>query len=165
MLSPAVVALLVVMACDAGTPAGNKQLPVLRSQLDLKDLPIALPVHGYVVELMGMGGYYDVEVVDQDAHTLRVVVRGWPEIYVRDTTIALAPEVEAELAKLAAQVPSEHQQGPEPDVMDAREDLFIVDHARAFYLTNTLIDWNVGRPIAAALVAKTRKLAVPYLTK
>jgi hypothetical protein len=165
MVRYAVVALLVCVACDAGTPVGNKKLPVLRSQLDTRDLPIALPVHGFVVELMGMGGYYDVEVVDQDAHTLRVVVRGWPEIYVRDTTVPLAPEVDAELAKLAAQVPSEHQQGREPDVMDAREDLFIVDHARAFYLTNTLIDWNVGRPLAAALVAKTRKLAVPYLTK
>jgi hypothetical protein len=165
MVRHAVVALLVCVACDAGTPAGNKKLPVLRSQLDTRDLPIALPVHGFVVELMGMGGYYDVEVVDQDAHTLRVVVRGWPEIYVRDTTIPLAPEVEAELSKLAALVPSEKQQGREPDVMDAREDLFIVDHARAFYLTNTLIDWNVGRPLAASLVAKTRKLAVPYLTK
>jgi hypothetical protein len=165
MVRYAAVAMLVAVACDAGTPAGNKQLPVLRSQLDLKDLPIALPVHGFVVELMGMGGYYDVEVVDQDAHTLRVVVRGWPEIYVRDTTIPLASEVDAELSKLAAQVPSEQQKGPEPDVMDAREDLFIVDHSRAFYLTNTLIDWNVGRPLAAALVAKTRKLAVPYLTR
>ena len=165
MVLRAAAALLVVVACDAGTPAGNKQLPVLRSQLDTRDLPIALPVHGFVIELMGMGGYYDVEVVDQDAHTLRVVVRGWPEIYVHDTTVPLAPEIEADLAKLASQVPSEHQQGPEPDVMDAREDLFIVDHARAFYLTNTLIDWNVGRPLAAALVAKTRKLAVPYLTK
>jgi hypothetical protein len=165
MVRHAVVALLVCVACDAGTPAGNKQLPVLRSQLDTRDLPIPLPVHGFLVELMGMGGYYDVEVVDQDAHTLRVIVRGWPDIYVRDTTIPLAPEVEAELAKIAAQVPSEKQQGREPDVMDAREDLFIVDHARAFYLTNTLIDWNVGRPLAASLVAKTRKLAVPYLTK
>jgi hypothetical protein len=174
-------ALLTLIACDAGVktkpaPAAtdhkqSRAHTIPRNQLDMQGLPIPLPVHGLAVQTYGMGGYFDLEMLDTDAHTLRVISESWSQDKGHqriDKSLALdAAELE-KLGNLADGAWREEPKGRAPDVTDVRQDLFIVDKDDAFYLSNSLIGVTdegerAWHPNASDLVREIETLAQPAL--
>ena len=79
-------ALLVWVACDAGV--GTEQ-PHKATRADFdKDLGTPLPLHGFAVRTFGRFDYLDLELIDLDAETMRVIADG-SSVHV-DQTLALA---------------------------------------------------------------------------
>jgi hypothetical protein len=166
MLRFALLALIVgyCASCDAGAKPKPTARPhtIPRNKLDMQGLPIPLPVHGLAVETYGMGGYFDLEVLDTDANTLRIIATKL------DKTLPLDKAQVEKLSALSERAWRETQHGAMPDVTDVRQDLFIVDKDDAFYLTNSMIGATdpretAARPNAAELVVAIETLARPTL--
>jgi hypothetical protein len=157
-------ALLLVIACDAGVRT-HRSHTVSRDKLDLKGLPIPLPVHGLAVQTFGMGGYVDLEVIDADARTLRVVTESWDrEQQHTDKTLPLDAAETKALVDLADRAWREEPHGTMPQVTDVAQQLIIVDGDAAFSLNADLIGFDDAsessvRPNASALVLAVEELA------
>jgi hypothetical protein len=165
--------LIALIACDAGVkakPAGRPHT-ISRNKLDMQGLPIPLPLHGLAVQTYGMGGYFDLEVLDTDTHALRIIADNWDEQKGHqhlDKTLLLDAAQVKQLSDLSDHAWRETQNGDMPDVTDLRQDLFIVDKDDAFYLSNSLIGATdpretKARPNAAELVVAIQALAQPIL--
>lgn len=165
--------LALIAACDAGAKPRPTTRPhtISRNKLDMQGLPIPLPVHGLAVQTYGMGGYFDLEVLDTDAHVLRIIADNWDSQKGHqhlDKTLSLDAAQVRKLSDLADRAWRETQHGDMADVTDVRQDLFIVDKDDAFYLTNSMIGVTDpretgARPNAAELVVAIEALAQPTL--
>jgi hypothetical protein len=120
---------------------------------------------GIAVQTFGMGGVYDLAIVDSDAHALRVILHG---PHAADTTIALDAARVQRLDELAGKARSEVARGPMPDAHDVMQDLFIVDRDAGFRVRGYPIyepGATTGRPFAAALVGEISTLAAPAIER
>ena len=175
--------LLASIGCDAGTvaptPIGHPphlhtshRHTVSRNTLDLQGLPIPLPKHGLAIQTYGMGGYFDIEVIDSDAKTMRVIAENWDRERGQlhgDKTLPLGATDLKKLADLSDRAWREDQHGTMPQVTDVSQQLFIVDGDDAFSLHADLIGFpdpseTVARPNASALVNTVLELASPART-
>jgi len=165
--------LIAVIACDAGVKAKPASRPhtIPRNKLDMQGLPVPLPVHGLAVQTYGMGGYFDLEVLDTDTRVLRIIADNWDpqkgHLHL-DKTLPLDAAQVKKLSELSDRAWRETQHGDMPDVTDVRQDLFIVDKDDAFYLSNSMIGVTDpretgSRPNAAELVVAIEALAQPVL--
>src|SRR5450432_85379 len=168
--------LLALIACDSGvkakpaTPPGRPHT-IPRNKLDMQSLPIPLPVHGTAIQTFGMGGYFELAVLDTDARTLRVIEDSWDpqkgHQHVDKTESLDAAQVK-KLSDLSDRAWHEDPHGQAPDVTDLRQDLFIVDKDDAFYLSNSMIGATdpretAWRPNASELFVAIEALARPVL--
>jgi hypothetical protein len=177
-----VVAVLGLIACDAGVrtsggddpghPRAHRPHTVSRNKLDMQGLPIPLPKHGLAVQTFGMGGYFDLEVIDTDAKTIRVIAENWDRekgMLHLDKTLPLGATDLKKLVDLSDRAWREDQHGKMPQITDVAQHLFIVDGDDAFSLQADLIGLpDVGessvRPNASALVLAVLDLASAPLT-
>jgi len=156
-----VVAPLVLwIACEPAPPSPK---PTPREQLDFKSLPVPLPARGYALETSGIGGS-DLEIIDSDARTFRVIVQG-PNNEHLDRTVQLDEATARRLDLLAAHAWHEVPHGDMPSATDIMQDLFIVDHDDAFHLRGYPIEAkferdHTGRPLASDLVIEVMDLAL-----
>jgi len=175
------MALLGVIACDAGVrtsggdrqPGSHRPHTVSRNKLDMQGLPIPLPKHGLAVQTYGMGGYFDLEVIDTDAKTIRVIAENWdPQKGQQhlDKTLPLGATDLKKLVDLSDRAWREEQHGKMPQITDVAQTLFIVDGDDAFSLQADLIGLvpelgeSPARPNASALVLAVEGLASGPLT-
>ena len=175
------MALLGLIACDAGvrTSGGDQQSSshrphtVSRNKLDMQSLPIPLPKHGLAVQTYGMGGYFDIEVIDSDAKTIRVIAENWDpqkgQLHL-DKTLPLGATDVKKLVDLSDRAWREDQHGKMPQITDVAQTLFIVDGGDAFSLHADLIGLpaalgeSAARPNASALVLAVEGLVSVPLT-
>ena len=151
--------LLLLVACETASTSSKPTTP--RAKLDTHELPVPLPARGYAVQTFGIGGVYDLDIVDAETRTLRVIVHG-PEP--SDRTIQLDAAKVQELDAMADRAWHETQHGKMPDAMDIVQHLYIVDHDDAFHLRGSPIESEygpTGRPEASKLVVAISKLAMP----
>jgi hypothetical protein len=175
------MALLGLIACDAGvrtdgdrreaTSSSHRPHTVSRNKLDLEGLPIPLPKHGLAVQTFGMGDF-DLEVIDTDAKTIRVIAEKWDaqkgQLHL-DKTLPLGAADVKKLVDLSNRAWREDQHGKMPQLTDVAQHLFIVDGDDAFALQADLIGLpeaieSAVRPNASALVLAVEGLAQAPLT-
>lgn len=168
-----------LIACDAGvhdagvhTSRSHRPHTVSRNKLDMQGLPIPLPKHGLAVQTYGMGGYFDIEVIDTDAKTIRVIAENWDrekgQLHL-DKTLPLGATDLKKLVDLSDRAWREEQHGKMPQITDVAQQLFIVDGDDAFSLQADLIGLpdaleSSARPDASALVLAVEGLASAPLT-
>jgi len=165
-------ALVLLIACDAGVHATSRRHTVSRNTLDMQGMPIPLPKHGLAIQTYGMGGYFDLEVIDTDAKTMRVIAENWDReqgLQHGDKTLPLGANELKKLADLSDRAWREDPHGTMPQVTDVSQQLFIVDGDDAFSLHADLIGFpdpteTAVRPNASALVNTVMELARPALT-
>jgi len=154
-----VLALLTNGACETAPTAAP------RAALDTSALPVPLPARGIAVQTFGIGGVYDLAIVDSDARTLRVILHG---PHAADTTTPLDAARMQRLDELAGKARAEVASGPMPEAHDVMQDLFIVDRDAGFRLRGYPIyepGATTGRPFAAALVGEINNLAAPAIER
>lgn len=152
-------ALLVWVACDAGV--GTEQ-PHKATRADFdKDLGTPLPLHGFAVRTFGRFDYLDLELIDLDAETMRVIADGSSEHV--DQTLALAGSDLKSLDDLSdwawrekpVPVPQEV-----PHETELREYLDMADGDDAVEVSGDLIGaGHAVRPAASELVRAVSDLA------
>jgi hypothetical protein len=138
----------------------------------MEGLPIPLPKHGLAVQTFGMGGYFDLEVIDTDAKTIRVIAENWDRdkgMLHLDKTLPLAATDVTKLVDLSDRAWREEQHGKMPQLTDVAQHLFIVDGDDAFSLQADLIGLpdeveRSVRPNASALVLAVEQLVSAPLT-
>lgn len=150
----ALVGLVVVIAaCDQGapppTPAPSLKRPhtVARTTVHLDD---ALPAHGIVLHIYGIGGD-DLVAVDTDASTVRSAQHGFDVPKPTERTRPLSAGDRGLLLSLADAAWREEPNGHAPDVTDIGSHLAIADGDDVFVASGTIF-WAPWRPAAALLV-------------
>jgi len=146
--------LVLLVACEK-SPAKPK---TPRAELGVG---FTLPVRGYAVKTSGIGGVYELVIIDADTRAMNVIVDGPQD---SDRTITLEPAQIKTLDALADKAWSEVQDGPMPQAHDILQQLYIVDHDDAFHLEASPIEAHerkTGRPYASDLVTAIQKLAMP----
>jgi hypothetical protein len=148
-------ALLLLVACDAGVPT-QKPHQLTRAEYDAV-LAEPLPLHGFAVKTFGRPEYRDVELVDLDAETLRVVGNtAWQHV---DQTLPLA---ESDLKTLVDLSDLALREKPVPVPQDAalRESLVMAAGDNVFEVSGDLIGAGISvRPAASGLVRTVLDLA------
>ena len=154
-------ALLLLIACDAGV---TRERPHKATRADFdEELRTPLPLHGFAVRTFGRPEYSDLELVDLDAETLRVIGNSaWQHV---DETLPLAAsdlKTLDDLSNLAL------REKPVPVLHEAalREYLVMADGDNVFEVSGDLIGAGYSvRPGASGLVRAVFDLARGTLAK
>lgn len=147
-------ALVLLIACDAGVPA-SKPHEVTRADFD-KVLASPLPLHGIAVRTFGRPDYRDLEVIDLDAATMRVVADSSSKHL--DQTLPLAASDLNRLSYLSIMAWHE-KPSPVPNDAALGESLVIADRNEVVEVSGNLIGAEHDRPYAAVLVGAVLDLA------
>jgi hypothetical protein len=116
-----------------------------------------LPAHGVALHVWSMGGE-SVTTVDRDAHKLTSWFTPSGPAHPRKITRKLTDAQVDLLALLGDAAGNEVAHGEPPQATDLRQDLYYVDGADCFVVSNSIFD-EVWRPTAGRLARAVDKLA------
>jgi hypothetical protein len=149
-------ALLLWIACDAGVHTEQPH-KATRSDFD-KELRAPLPLHGLALRTFGNFDYLDLEVVDLDAETIRVIADSPSQQHV-DQTLVLAASDLKRLDDLS-DVALREKPAAVPQEAALREYLVMADGDNVFEVSGDLIAAGYSvRPGASGLVRAVFDLA------
>jgi hypothetical protein len=141
------VGLLLWIACDAGAPTWKPHHELTRAQYDLV-LPASLPLRGFAIKTFGRPDYSELELIDLDVGTMRVIAGNSAKHI--DQTLALAPS-DVNLFTYSSTMAWYEKPNPVPDAA-ITETLIIADQDEVIDVSGDLIGAEHDRPNASALV-------------
>jgi hypothetical protein len=148
-------ALLLLIACDAGVRTEQPH-KATRADFD-NELGTPLPLHGFAVRTLGRLDYHDIELIDLDAETMRVIAHGSSKPL--DQTLPLAASDLKRLDDLS-DVALREKPAPVPNEAALREYLVMADGDEVFEVSGDLIGAGYAvRPGASGLVRAVLDLA------
>jgi hypothetical protein len=158
-------ALLLLIACDAGVPT-EKPYKANRDDFD-REIGAPLPLYGFAVWTWGRSDYRDLELIDLDADTMRVIADSSAHSSAPkhlDQTLPLAGPDLKRLDDLA-DVAWREKPAPMPHEAALREYLIMADGDQVLEVSGDLVGGNAMRPGASGLVRAVLDLSRGPLTQ